>query len=734
VRVHVTAMVAPVLLLAAPALSDPAPSPAATAPTNGSAPKDKTVDAVTVNGAQQTYKSSIDRKSYAIGTDIQSTTGAVSDVLRNVPGLNVDMQGNVTLRGQGVTIMVDGKPTSQFKGEAGAQALQSIPADQYERVEVITNPSAEFRPDGAGGIINLISKKNRKPGYSTSLKANYGSDGRYNGAISGGYNSRKLSVTANLSDRHEVQKVRSDRSRTFTDDSALANSRDVVVDDIGLNILSGTISVDYDATDKDRLSLETTGTLFKIAGDEWDHFEGRDTAGALTDAFDQFDHFHESWKSAEVQGTWLHKFGDDHELKVNVSQERDTDLTAYPNHLTQSLPAPADIYEVFRNVSATDQTEVKVDYSRPMPDGAKLKAGYELTLEKDVNENFGSSGPSMVDQAVVAARTHTFHLKQAVNAGYVSYERSFGDLTVLPGLRLEQVDLQINQVTAAIRASNHYFRAYPTLHLSYKLDDEQKLTGSYSRRVNRPRGSNLDPYPTYGDPFTYYAGNPNLKPEVTDSYELGWERSHKGANLQATLYLRDTHDDINNVARDLGGGVVLNTQDNIGHRRNGGVELVASGKLSKTLSYNASVDAYWNELTGDAIDASGVDRSGWTYTARGTLSWQATPKDFVQLTGFAGGRQLTPQGYQSARGLINIGYRHKFSDRLSGVVTARDAAGTMTSQRMVVDTASFHQVREVHQNTQAVYVGLTYVFGGGGKAPPKEQGFDFGGGGGGGPH
>src|SRR4051812_13721009 len=158
----------------------------------------RTVEGVTVTGASQNgFRSDIDRKSYGIATDLQTTTGSISDALRNIPSVEVDAQGNVSLRGDGnVTIMLDGKPTGQFKGAAGAQALQALPADSIERVEVITNPSAEFSPDGSAGIINLISKKVRKPGRSGSLRASLGNRGRRQAAITLAYNSDKLTLSA----------------------------------------------------------------------------------------------------------------------------------------------------------------------------------------------------------------------------------------------------------------------------------------------------------------------------------------------------------------------------------------------------------------------------------------------------------------------------------------------------------------------------------------------------------
>lgn len=704
--------------------ADPASPPPATA---GKAPP-KTVEAVTVNGAQQAYRSSIDRKSYSIAGDLQATTGTISDALRNVPGLDVDVQGNVTLRGQAVTIMVDGKPSGLYRGDAGAQALQAMSADQYERVEVITNPSAEFRADGAGGIINLVTKKNRKPGYSASVKANVGSEARYNGSVSGGYNSNKLTLSGNLGVRRDPQKFKVTRTRETPDPAggtATAHERNLTVGDG--KILNGSGSADYDLDDRNRLSAQLSVFSMRIRSDAYDHYEGRDAADDLVSAYDQLGRFDLGIDVWNGQASWRRKFsGDGHELTVSLSEERDLTHQRSPDVLSVHRPAAPDVYEDNIDRSTSDETDLKADYTRPLPHAAKLKAGYELDIEDDDYDNFGARGPSLPGEVIDPSRTNDFTYKQTINAAYASYERPFGDLTVLAGLRLETVNIDMDQVTSAIRASNDYTRAYPSLHLSYKLDDGKTLNASYSRRVQRPYETDLNPYRVYLDPYNYRQGNPYLRPQTTDSYELGYELRRDGAMYQATAFYREHHQVFTDVIEDLGGGVLLTTRENLGKARNAGLELVANGKLTKTLSYNISGDAYWNQIDAANLGFTGA-RAAWNLTGRANLNWQATPKDFVQVNGVLNGKRLNPQGYRAATGMLNLGYRHKFDDRLSGVVTVRDALATAKNV-MVEQTAAFHDRRVIAPNVRAVFVGLTYNFGGSGKKPARDSGFDFGGG------
>ncbi|HEV7386647.1 MAG TPA: TonB-dependent receptor plug domain-containing protein, partial [Phenylobacterium sp.] len=182
---------------AAPAASQAPAKPAA-----------KTVEGVTVTGASQNgLRTSIDRKSYGVAGDLQSTTGSISDALRNIPSVEVDAQGNISLRGDGnVTILLDGKPSGQFKGPSGAQALQALPADSIERVEVITNPSAALNPEGSGGVINLITKKSRGAGVTGGAYVTAGSGGLKRLGANFGYNTKKLAITGALSGNYQRNK------------------------------------------------------------------------------------------------------------------------------------------------------------------------------------------------------------------------------------------------------------------------------------------------------------------------------------------------------------------------------------------------------------------------------------------------------------------------------------------------------------------------------------------------
>jgi hypothetical protein len=220
-------------------------------------------------------------------------------------------------------------------------------------------------------------------------------------------------------------------------------------------------------------------------------------------------------------------------------------------------------------------------------------------------------------------------------------------------------------------------------------------------------------------------GNPDLKPVKIDTFEAAWQLRKGPTYYLATVFYRASRDVPSDVFTDLGGGVLLRSRENLGERNAGGLELVANGRITPKLTYNISGNATWNQVDAGNLGFAGK-RSDIALSGRGTLNWQVTPKDFLQASGNVVGDQLTPQGRIESFGFLNLGYRHKFTDDFSLVVTAQDVLKTSPFV-IVVDTPDLRVRRHSEANIQAVFIGFTWAFGGLGKRP-KDPGFDFGGG------
>lgn len=713
-----------------PAAQTPATPEGQTAEKPAEGEQPSTVGDVVVTAQANAVRTSIDSVSYSLKDDLQATTGSLADALRNVPSVDVDPQGNVSLRGDGnVTILVDGQPSGILSGQSRAQALLQLPADRYARIEVMTNPSAAYSPEGSGGIINLISKPTTtSPDALTtgSLRANVGDNGRWNLGAGGSWQKDKLTLSGDLSYRSDPTELEFVRLREQLDPVTGAVVSTTTVDQpiaSEQNGAFGRFTAEYRLTPRTQLTGELRGVAFDGSGSADSLFETRNSAGTVTRAYryDGASEFNfENWgATARV----LHKFDDaghewSNELRFDHNGNESNGLALN----TFITPAAAAFYE--RNEASVTQATMGFTsaYVRPLSNGGKLRLGYELNDQRPEQEVTLLRGPSEGALAVVPGLSNRFEAHQTVHALYATLERPLtAKLSGQAGLRLEQADIEIKDLTGGASASQDYFKAYPTAHLQYMLSETQTLRASYSRRIQRPQLVQLNPFVSYQDPLNLSSGNPDLEPQETDSFEAMWQLRKGQSFYMATAYLRDTDKAFTPVATDIGGGVFLTRPENLGSSRAYGLETTAAGPLSPTLRYSASVNVYRQEIDASGIPG-GADREATLASGRLSLNWQATPKDFIQLTGFWQGESLLAQGTREAGGMVNLGYRRKLTDSLSFNFTGRDLFNTFNSATLY-DTPLFRERSEQNIKLRAFYVGLTWTFGTSPRKPPEQ--FDF---------
>lgn len=684
-----------------------------------------TVKSLTVTGTPPPVRSSIDRRSYDITKDLNATTGTVADVLRNVPALSVDVQGNLSIRGDSnVVIMVDGKPSSLFQGPGRAQALQSLPADEFERVEVITNPSAAFSPEGTGGIVNLISKKTRKPGRSGTVRANVDATGRWNAGVSASQKTNKLTLSLNAGVRRDLYS-----NDTVEMRDGLAAPGVAPFTSLASASASGWVyswnargGLDYDPNAATRLSASL-------------HYEGFDTHNAsqwLTvgqDETGQTDQILDRPGRAAVTGgnvgadaSLKRTFGrDDHDLTLSLVVNRNNYAAGLSNTDLSTLPPLPTVFDDRQSHTALTLTDLKADYERSLPHEAKLKAGYELKVEDDRQSNIGFDAAPSPAGPFDPAQADAFHFDRWINAFYATYERTLGKLTGQAGLRLEETEIRIDDVAAAIVAGNHNFHAYPTLHLSYSLNANQNLLASYGQRVQRPSPADFDPYRTIVSPFEIRAGNPNLADQRTDDFELAWEHRRRSDYVHAGLYYKINTGGVTDAVTDLGDDVFFYERANLVSSRNAGAELEASGQLGKQLSYSLYGTILWAQTDASTLGLI-APRSLTSARGHGVLTWQPDPKDMLQLYFGGAGRTLTAEGYIASWAIVSAGYRHKFDDRFSFFATLQDAFD-IDRYGTVFSTPQLFDRTEINPHVRALFVGLTYSFGAG---PKRDQAIDLG--------
>lgn len=703
------------------------PQPVAPQEAQSAPSETATVGDVVVTGRSSDVRSSIDSTSYGLTNDLQASSGSLADALRNVPSVDVDPQGNVSLRGDpNITILVDGRPSGMLTGEGRAQALLQLSAGGYSRIDVMTNPSAAYSPEGGGGVINLISKPSVvRAGASVTgaVRANAGNNGRWNVGVNGAWTQDKLTLSGDIGVRQDLVLQETDRLRERLDPvsgSVVETTRQTQDVDGYNDVQSARVGAQYDVDPGLQISAEVRGTLIDNGAGAVEIYETGAGSGVPTSRYVRDRDVVFDGESLGATSRILRRFaGEGHEWTNELRIDRNRNEFSLGAVYHYDVPAAPDLLEQSYMRNSQALIGLTSAYTRPTTDGGKVRAGYEFETRDVSLDNATSRGQTPSALIPDHSVTNRFQAEQTVHAAYATWERPFGSLTTQLGLRLEYAGLQLNQITTGVRSEQDYFRAYPTVHLGYQLTESQQLKASYSRRIQRPSPGLLNPFTTYQDPLNRRSGNPNLVPQETDAFEVMWQMRAGQTFYQATVYFRDTQKAFTDVVTDAG-GFFLTRPDNLGSRRDTGVEFVANGSLHPTLRYSAGVNVFHQDIEAANLDA---DRSATVVSGRASLNWQPTPEDFLQVSAIWQGDSLQAQGVKETGTTVNLGYRHKLTEKLAFQATMRDVFSTFgdtTSYR----TATFRDRSERTYGGRAWYVGLTYTFG---QAPRRTQDpqFDF---------
>jgi outer membrane receptor protein involved in Fe transport len=686
------------------------------------------VSGLTVQAAPQAaVRTSIDRRSYSVATDLVGSSGSLADALRNIPGAQVDLNGNLTLRGGPVQITVDGQPSQVFSGPQAAQILASMPADRIDRIEVINNPTAAYSPEGPAGVINLVTKKTAPSGPSGGIRANVGSSGHDNVAGNVVYQTGKLTLLGDAGWRQDQQKLRFFTTGTVKDpvtglNDPRSQAEITAPPNRGWNAHLG-FSYPLDA--KTQLSGDAR---YQAGGvNHYDNyaFLTTDPSGTPITAQTRLGFVNPRVNVSSEQLTWRRQLpGQDHSLVLFYSHNLIQVPSESPSTSLTTVPAPPVL--LYQNQLANFGQAVdqfKIDYIRPMPKKGQLKAGYDLRNTESNFDNSALFGASAASAVINPLYTNLFHYGQMVNAGYVTYEQPFGDLTVLGGLRVEDERLSLDQRTQSVTVDRDDVGVFPSLHLGYKQDANVTWVANYSLRIQRPNPQDLNPYRNLTDPFNIRVGNPQLESEQTHSFEAGWQYRKGVTSYLVTAFYRQSENGVTDVVTNLGGGVLQTTRANASSGKVSGLELVAAGTLSKTLTYNVSTNFSFTHLETPVLGVREI-HEGFGAGGRGSLNWSPTKKDLIQVIGIINPGRITAQGTVDPLLILAAGYQHKITNKFSLVLQTQDPFDTVR-QYSRVTSAGLDQRTTIKAHIQSFMIGFTWTFGGNGR-PQREPGFDVG--------
>jgi outer membrane receptor protein involved in Fe transport len=712
---------------AAPALAQTAPAttpsttpeaPAKAAPIK-KAPDAAVVPSVTVAGERPTNR--IDRQVYDVKSDISSTNGTAADALNNVPSVNVDPDGTVSLRGSTkVQILVDGKPSAMLQGDNRGPALQAMGSDDIESIEVINNPGAEFGNEAGGGpILNLVMRRNRKPGGFATVNGNAGTAGRYNSAVNGSYNEGAWGFQGGLNVRHDGRNFVGSTSRdqlnpltgvfAHTEQSTRSGK---------LNQFTGLHgTVNYNLSPQDTLTA-SINAMYRTAdqnlADRYVQYVA-DTNSLVTSDYRRATEGNGESKNTGWGARWDHKGtlpGESLKVDLRVSASNNDNDTDYASVYAVRPPAIFDSKAHKTNSFSTHIVDFTGDYERPLA-GGTLKAGYKIatnnaaadTLYTDIN-------PVTQASSVNASRSNNFELDETVTALYTSYQMRLNDKWgVLGGLRAEYTDMDIDQITGNARAKNHYINYMPSLFATYKASETANIRFAYAHRIRRPQANDLNPYVMYRDELNVSSGNPNLKPTQTDSFEVGYETKLFGLESNLRGYFRRDTDAIVDRRFLLANNVLLSTKENGSGSHAGGLEFTVSGKITPALTLNTSGNLARNQQTVQDLTGNDVTRSASSLSGRARLNYAFNAQTQLQAALQMQGRQLSGTGYREANHTLNLSLRHALTPRLSMLLTVTDALNT-NKMETIIDSATLRENTLRRFDGRVIYFGFSYRIGG----------------------
>ena len=668
---------------------------------------------VVITSRKSLLNASIDRKIYDVTKDIMSQTGSASDILKNIPSVEVDVDGQVSLRGSGdVLILINGRP-SPLMGRTQAEALQQLPANAIERIEVITNPSSRYRPDGTSGIINIVLKKNTRFGLNGTATFNAGNKDRYNGNFSLNYKAGKFNLYSNYSIRKDTRIRLNTIDRTYLDSNGTTTGYFFLDGESRGRPLTQTLTAgsDFLMNDNNTIGLSFTYLDRDMVRKDRQENKYTDPNGVPTLHYDRLRYDPEPEFEKNISAYWEHKFQkEDHELRIefNASEGQDHEDNHYTNVYHLPVIPPTFDNTVIRE--GDDQQQLTIDYSNPLSETSKLEAGYTGSFNQQnldfFVEYFDTAQAIFVKDIT---KSNQFLYRESIHAFYGLYQHSYGQFSYSAGLRAEQAFVDGNLVTKDSTITNNYFKLYPTLHLAYKTSNGE-FQLNYSKRVNRPDADELNPFPEYQDPRNLRAGNPNLRPEMIHSVEFGYKWQAENFSFIPSIYYRYKLDGFTNVLIPIDDSTLLSTIANLSNDQSAGLELIFSAKAGSLLTANLSSNVFYNQI--DASELGFADKKSIvSMSANLNTNFSFTKSTLAQLSCNFRSARLTPQGKVYPTFVMNLGLRQElFKKKLSVILTASDLFNTLR-QKTVLNTGFLNQTSINRRDGLAVYLGVSYRFG-----------------------
>jgi outer membrane receptor protein involved in Fe transport len=685
------------------------------------------IEGVTVTAQRREASLAPDRNVYSLRDMPAAAGGNAVDALRNVPSVEVDIDGKVSLRGsENVVVQINGRP-SPMRGEQLGAFLAQLPANMVDRVEVIPNPSARFDPEGMAGIVNVVLRQNTDLGTSGGFTGGGGTTGQVNVSGNLGYQRGPLTLFSNYGFMRDVRETsgstfRENRYLTpltyleqesggeFSPISHTLNTtadfrlgrRDVLSTSLLLTARDGSRD-DLNRRRELNTAREVVGLRNRATAEEGDE-TGLDYVLAyrhtVTPRQNEF--------SAEV------RFNRETEDERNLFTEQALNLDG-----TQSAALPSE--EIQDTEERTRTWTLQTDYTRPLTERVRVETGYRGNF-RQLDSDFAASLYSYDADAFELDRTRSnaFGYDEQVHAVYGVLSGSLGRFDLQGGLRAEQASSEFDLATTGETFDNDYRSLFPSALVAFNLDDSRQFKVSYSKRVERPRTWQLNPFGRVEDPLNVFRGNPRLTPEYTHSFEVGFQQSGDVGTIQATPFYRHTTDAVRRFTTvNDSTGVATSTFQNVATTDSYGADFNGSLRRGRLTGFGGvSLFRQVTDASNVSTDA-GSDAFGWS--ARTNATFRVTPRLDAQAFLMYRAPMATEQGRVSGRSMFNLALRQKLmGERASVTMRVVDPFNTMRF-RSLTDDEDLYQETERRMGARGLFLSFNYSFGQQPRVRPRDS-------------
>lgn len=678
---------------------------------------------VQVVGEKAMMEMSVDKKVFNVEKNISSTGGSATDVLKNVPSLAVDVDGDILLRGKETTLLIDGKPATLLGGDV-ASALQSLPASAIQSVEVITNPSARFDAQGMSGIINIITKKDNRFGLNGNVSLGAGTRNKYNGSLGLNLRNDKWNIFFNSNFRTNRNYQRTTTSLHNEDGSSISRTYEDNLRKHGGWF--NTLGAEY--TLNERNSVTLTENLNKMA---WGN-EGLTSYFVYSSPGDMQTRSNDNLGGPLSSSTSLdlkHKFAKPkQEITTNVTfaktwVEREQEYVSRSLHLVEGneIPYGPVITQESPGGGTNTSLNAQSDFTTPfLFKDAKLDAGWKTQLlwfESNNHATIDSGSGPKPD----ATLQNDYDYTQQIHAAYTSFGGTRGKLGYQAGLRLEysRYEGTSSRIHDSLYA-NDFLSLFPSAYLSYKLLKDQAIYLSYTRRTNRPNFFQMMPYVDVSNPVDTSAGNPGLIPEFIHNTELNYSRQFpKGHMIMASAYYQYTQNLIDRIRRfNDETGKSFSQPRNLHSGLTYGLELTGKAQILPIWDATLNFNFFQNQIHGDSVTAN-LSNSGSSWFTKLNSNLRLPYGFSLQLSGSYEAPKVAAQGKVEEAYWLDIGIKKNLMNNKATIVLNVSDIFNTRKYTNIYDYGSTYQSVYRDRETRVGNITFSYRFG---KAEMKSTG------------